>query len=97
MEESLKPGTQIIYIPMHAKGDENHPDVEEGFVTTHRPGSDAVYCRYWSKHYPGELRTKASSDLTPRWFIREKVTHDQDAVDRLVWEIFTENGWELEA
>lgn len=66
MEESLKPGTQIIYIPMHAKGDENHPDVEEGFVTTHRPGSDAVYCRYWSKHYPGELRTNTTKT---RWIV----------------------------
>lgn len=59
----LKRGTQIIYVPSHAKGDCEHPDAETGFVTSVR-GSDA-FCRYWSKWHPGELRTKANSELTP--------------------------------
>jgi len=30
----LKQGTQIIYVPMHAKEEINHPDCEAGFVTS---------------------------------------------------------------
>jgi hypothetical protein len=59
----LTEGTQIIYVPMHANGDTGHPDCEAGFVTSVR-GTNA-FCRYWSKHTPGELRTKANSELTP--------------------------------
>ena len=60
---TLTRGTQILYVPMHAHGDTNHPDVEAGFVTSQR--GDTVFCRYWSKHTPGELRTKANSEGTP--------------------------------
>lgn len=63
MTTTLTRGTQILYVPMHAQGDTNHPDVEPGFVTSQR--GDVVFCRYWSKHAPGELRTKANSEATP--------------------------------
>ena len=59
----MKPGTQIIYVPMHAEGDTEHPDCQAGFVTSLR--DDFAFCRYWSKHHPGELRTKANSEATP--------------------------------
>jgi len=58
----IQRGTQIAYIPPHADG-VTHQDVEFGFVTSVR-GSIA-FCRYWSKHHPGELRTKANSEATP--------------------------------
>ena len=61
----LKRGTQIIYVPDHADGDVDHPDVEVGFVTTYTPGTVMAFCRYWSKYEPDRLRTMANSELTP--------------------------------
>ena len=75
----MKPGTQVVYVPMHADGDENHPDCEAGFVTSIR--GEAAFCRYWSKHYPGELRTKANSELTPLNCLVIQDTRPQDKVD----------------
>ena len=61
--QELITGTQILYVPNHANEDENHPDAELGFVTSQR--GDTIFCRYWSKYHPGELRTKANSEGTP--------------------------------
>lgn len=55
-------GEQIAYIPLHADGDIEHPDVEFGFVTSQR--GDTVFCRYW-RHDLLDLRTKANSEGTP--------------------------------
>jgi hypothetical protein len=54
----LKPGTQILYVPFHAFDNENHSDVEEGFVTSHAPNADTVFCRYWSKSSPERASDK---------------------------------------
>ncbi len=62
--EKLKRGTQIIYVPSHAGGDEKHRDCERGFVITDKGGS--AFCRYWSKFETSSLRTKSCSELTPR-------------------------------
>jgi hypothetical protein len=70
MTTTLTRGTQVLYVPMHAHGDTNHPDCEAGFVTSVR--GDVVFCRYWSKHAPGELRTKANSEATPRAALVER-------------------------
>jgi hypothetical protein len=79
-ELELKRGTQIIYVPTHADGWANHPDCEEGFVTSVR--GDTAFCRYWSKLYAHPvLRTKANSEGTP---IENIVVHKsvpQSAVD----------------
>ncbi|MBD3260428.1 MAG: hypothetical protein GF334_01900 [Candidatus Altiarchaeales archaeon] len=72
-------GTQIIYVPMHADGDINHPDCEAGFVTSVR--GDTVFCRYWSKYHPNELRTKANNEGTPLSRIVEKDTVPQRQVE----------------
>ena len=58
----LTKGTQIIYVPNHAD-DINHPDCEDGFVTS--VGRAGAFCRYWSNINPGHLRTMANSELTP--------------------------------
>jgi hypothetical protein len=60
----FKRGMQIAYVPKHAYDDLRHPDVQFGFVTSVR--EKACFCRYWSKNSPGELRTKANSELTPK-------------------------------
>jgi len=78
----MKPGTQIAYIPLHAEGDINHPDVELGFVVSER--GDAHFCRYWRKGHLGELRTVANSELTPTDNLVEYKSVSQDVVDNLV-------------
>ena len=78
----MKSGTQIAYIPLHAEGDINHPDVEFGFVVSER--GDAHFCRYWRRGHLGELRTVANSELTPTDNLVEYKSVSQDVVDNLV-------------
>ena len=78
MTTTLTRGTQILYVPMHANGDTQHPVVEAGFVPSVR--GDVAFCRYWSKHAPGELRTKANSERTPLDSIVERDTVPQAQV-----------------
>ena len=44
MTTTLTRGTQILYVPMHAQGDTNHPDVEPGFVTSQLTGGIMRTC-----------------------------------------------------
>lgn len=82
-------GTQIIYVPAHAGGDLDHSDCEIGFVfrNARSPIHGFVYCRYWSKHSPGELRTKARSELTPLDLIVIKDTVPQQQVEDTMQEL----------
>lgn len=82
-KKDLKPGTQIIYVPMHADGPK-HPDAEEGFVTSMSEKRHHAFCRYWSKPYPGQLRTMSCSELTSVECLIVKDTHLQRDVDRLL-------------
>lgn len=79
-------GKQIVYVPEHAGDDLDHPACENGFVTG-SPGDDAVFCRYWSKYSPRELRTKAGSELTPTSLLRVIDTVPQARVDAALREI----------
>ena len=58
--DELTRGVQIVYVPDHAEGDLKHPDCEEGFVTSIK--GRVVFCRFWHKQYPDELRTKGCSE-----------------------------------
>lgn len=75
-EATFQRGEQIAYVPTHArvyfedaKTDDDwlwsvaHPAAEFGFVTSQR--GDTVFCRYWRKGHPGDLRTVANSEGTP--------------------------------
>ena len=81
-------GTQILYVPMHAQGDTNHPDCEAGFVTSVR--GDVAFCRYWNKRLPAELRTKANSEATPIGALVEQWSVPQRLVDEALAAIDTE-------
>lgn len=83
----MKTGTQIAYIPLHAGGDIDHRDVEFGFVTSVKLELNVAYCRYWSKHSAGELRTKANSEGTPMDCLVEHISVQQTLVDSLLIEI----------
>lgn len=86
----LPRGTQILYVPNHAEGNLNHPDVQPGFVTSGPVNDDedgycAYFCRYWrydhnAKKYIGELRTLANSELTLIANLVVKDTFPQDTV-----------------
>jgi len=80
---------QIAYIPTHADGDINHPDVEFGFVTSTNKNADAVFCRYWHKEIRllGTLRTTANSELTPAETLVHHVSIAQSIVDNLYDEL----------
>ena len=82
----MKRGTQIIYVPMHAEGNTEHSDCEAGFVTSLR--KDFAFCRYWSKHHPGELRTKANSEATPLDCLVVKDTRPQTEVAHALTSLF---------
>jgi len=78
----LAKGTQIAYVPGHAGGDLGHPDVEFGFVMSR--GRGGYFCRYWSKHTPGELRKKANSELTPDFLLVQVDSVPQRRVDKAI-------------
>ena len=62
----FKPGDMIRYIPRHAHGEKEHPDCEDGIVTS--VGSSYVFCRFvcndsnGGKRYSGKWRTVANSE-----------------------------------
>ena len=62
----MKRGDQIAYVPDHAKDDGlMYPDTEYGFVNSISPiDSEIIFCRYWHKNRPGQLRTTANSEAT---------------------------------
>lgn len=61
----MNKGTQVAYVPTHAKGNLSHKDVEFGFVTSIHPDGKNAFCRYWRKGDEVRLRTVANSELTP--------------------------------
>jgi len=64
----LQPGNHVLYIPNHANGDRNHPDCEEGFITSIKKlwgRKEFAWCRYWSRIDPTRLRTTSCSEMTP--------------------------------
>ena len=71
----LQRGDQIVYMPSHTDNNPDHPDAENGFVTLIK--EDTVFCRYWNKYRPGELRTKANSEGTPIHLLIKKDTVPQ--------------------
>jgi hypothetical protein len=83
----MKKGTQIVYTPDHANGDINHPDSERGFVAHSTIIDDALFCRYWRRGEPLQLRTLANSELTPIRNIIELDTVQQEIVNETLKEI----------
>lgn len=39
-------GERVLYVPTHAQGDRNHPDVERGVVTGHNKDGSTVFVRF---------------------------------------------------
>lgn len=78
------PGTQVAYIPPHANGDINHPDVEFGFVTSLHPDGEGCFCRYFLKDCPAILRTVSCSELTNYEFLVVVEHHPQQWIDDLL-------------
>ena len=84
--QNMKRGTQIIYLPDHAK-DEDHPDAEPGFIFNKTQNPEVFFCRYWNKHRQWELRTKANSEATNIRNIFVKDTKPQKVVDKMIEKI----------
>lgn len=73
---SIIPGTQIIYVPAHAKKNLTHKDCRAGFVvsdkkrfvTYRKKRIRAFFCRYWEKVYPWDiprLELNSCNELVP--------------------------------
>ncbi len=77
--ETLKRGTQIIYVPSHANGDIHHEDCERGFVITDK--GESVFCRYFNKDK--SLRNIANSESTSKTDLVVKNTTDQNSIN--IW------------
>jgi len=85
----METGTQIAYIPQHAEGKIDHPDVEFGFVMDELPEQEAHRCRYWRQNvkHPAtmdDLRTRANSESTPNECLVEYMSVDQEVVARVI-------------
>lgn len=83
MSKEFKRGDQVAYIPNHANGNIDHPDVEFGFIVSVRP-DNAAFVRYWSKRNPSELRTKANSEATPVANLVHHQAKPQEEIDELL-------------
>jgi hypothetical protein len=59
-QSKFKPGDAIIYIPMHANGDRNHPDCEHGYVHKVSERSETVFCKFFFRD--GTLRTVSNAE-----------------------------------
>lgn len=98
----MNPGTQIAYIPTHARAKEaggdilHHPDVQFGFVTSEQPTQQAHFCRYWRRDAIGKLRTTANSELTPNDCLIEVESVPQEHVERVWCAIQAERYHEIE-
>ena len=87
----LKRGTQIAYVPQHVWDEMKpipwmleHPHTEFGFVTSVHPDGEHVYCRYWLKDHPDEIRNKSCGEHTPvRLLLMAHGHKPQDEVDKL--------------
>jgi hypothetical protein len=82
----LKPGDQFVYVPSHAQGDLEHPDCEQGFVTSvrkHNVGA-IVFGRYWSNLNRDRIRTCSTSEAASACFLVKKDTHDQEVVQEIL-------------
>ncbi len=82
----LKRGTQIVYIPSHAMGVINHPDCEEGFVTSRTTNKieEVYFCRYWSKGHRYRLRTTANGEATNMRDLVVKDTRPQGVIEEVM-------------
>lgn len=104
MEEStpLKVGTQIIYVPEHVRsacGNNMskmiaHQDAEFGFVSSWN--DDTVFCRFWSNHFMGALRTLANSEGCNRRDLELHSRYHQAIIDVTIKKFRAESerfGW----
>lgn len=85
-ERKMRIGTQIAYVPRHAHGRLEHPDVQFGFVTDTR--WENHFCRYWRRGEEGkELRTTANSECTPDECLVKHDSVEQSVVDEFLLQL----------
>lgn len=80
--EDLAVGIQVIYVPTHAEDDLDHPDCEEGFVTSVKGGY--AFVRYFAKDGGARLRTTTCSESTPICALVVVVHRPQEWVEHLL-------------
>ncbi len=86
----LKTGTQIIYVPDHARGDITHPDCEEGFVTSEH--EKWAFCRFFKMMPCNELKPVASKEMVLMKNLVKHPHRPQYIVDNLIKELHNPQG-----
>lgn len=84
-------GTQVLYVPNHTEGDENHPDVEKGFVWDLSYTLPIVWCRFFHRDAK-TLRTTANSEPVSVEDLVIKDSFPQNFIEQLVSQIETDLG-----
>lgn len=84
---SFERGDQIVYVPTHANGDQDHADCEYGFVTS-VSSNGTVFCRFWHKGQPGVLRTVSNSEGTTGINLFKATSVRQRVVDCLLFRFY---------
>lgn len=87
-------GDQVAYIPPHADGDINHPDVEFGFVTSTANKGAVVFCRFFYNkgRHRGELRTTANSESVWKEMLVKHKHKEKHVIKELLEQIEASNG-----
>ena len=68
-------GDKVRYIPLHAKGDRDHKDCEDGIVFT--KNADTVFVKYISKFH--KVRNSYDSQAQPQGTDPNELIHLTDA------------------
>lgn len=90
-KSDVQVGTQIAYVPQHAFGKLDHPDVQYGFVTA--VADTFAFCRYWRRGHENDavpvqerLRTAANSEGTPYdCLVLHRTVDDIEVKEALAW------------
>jgi len=77
-------GDEIAYIPQHAKGKYDHPDVEFGFVTSGPNAQGSYFCRFWDWNKSGGC---SGPKLTGVRWLRSCHTFGKDHIAKVLEEI----------
>lgn len=89
MNDIFPPGTQIVYLPSHAKNNLSHLDVEYGFVEGPAYSKYLRTCRFWRKDKHGELRTVANGEVAEVDRLLRYNSVPQTVVDELLRQLAT--------
>jgi len=92
--EQAIPGKQVVYVPSHAEGNIDHPDCEEGFITSTK--GRVIFCHFW-RAGEDRLRSTLDSEYANAIHLVVKDTRPQTLVDAKLAEVEAQHKRMIEA